>query len=53
MQRKSKIEDVALSVVVHLPAKLIYEGDIFLMETGKKAKKLYWYYCLYSTGIQR
>jgi hypothetical protein len=37
--------------VAHLPVKLIFEGDNFLMKTEKKAEKLYWYW-LYSTLLK-
>jgi hypothetical protein len=30
--------DVALSIVAHLPVKLIFEGDNFLMKTKKKQR---------------
>jgi hypothetical protein len=48
--KKSKTKDAALSIVARLPAKLIFEGDNFLMKTEKEAEKLYWYW-LWSTGI--
>jgi hypothetical protein len=34
--KKSKMTDVALSIVAHLPVKLIFDGDNFLMKTEKK-----------------
>jgi hypothetical protein len=33
--KKSKMTDVALSIVAHLPVKLIFKGDNFLMKTEK------------------
>jgi hypothetical protein len=36
--KKSKMTDVALSIVAHLPVKLIFEGDNFLMKTKKKQR---------------
>jgi hypothetical protein len=46
--KKSKMTDVALSIVAHLPVKLIFDGDNFLMRTEKNKQRIYWYW-LYST----
>jgi hypothetical protein len=47
--------DVALSIVAHLPVKLIFEGDNFLMKTEKKQRSYIGIgsTLLYSTEIQR
>jgi hypothetical protein len=39
--KKSKMKDAALSIVAHLAAKLIFEGDNFLMKTEKKKQGNY------------
>jgi hypothetical protein len=52
--KKSKTTDVALSIVAHLPVKLIFEGDNFLMKTEKISREVILVLALlYSTGIQR
>jgi hypothetical protein len=53
--KKSKMKDAALSIVAHLPAKLIFEGDNFLMKTEKRSRDIILVlpFYLYSTGIQR
>jgi hypothetical protein len=46
--------DVALSIVAHLPVKLIFEGDNFLMKTEKISREVILVLArLYSTRIQR